>query len=390
MTTEFNNKEKPRSRRFSRWLFGAALVALCFCAMLLVQKPEPTYQGKSVSAWFAEAVEATGNSYWTSTSFKAINAMEGDAVPFLTRQLDAHPTIFARAYAAVFLHLPSGMRKKLSTPRDEGYYAFRRLRALELLAQIGSSQRLNSDAGKPTAKTLASTAVPQLCALLHHTNGGTRRFAAQALWFIGPPSAVAVPDLIKLAADPGEEASLHAVQSFGTIGPAASNAVDVLTNIAMSNRKDRSLAVASLGGIGPVAQSAAPVLAIVLNDTDEKIRVSAARSLAEIGVTPEEAVPALLAMRQSTNEWARTVAAFALWNRNTNDTQLTAELVSFLNSEKGAWLSFSMARLGSGAAPFLPQIKALAASDPDPFIRQQLVASARKIEGIENDPPRNP
>jgi HEAT repeat protein len=251
-----------------------------------------------------------------------------------------------------------------------------------VLAGIGGKQRFNSDAGLPTTKTLAATAIPRIQSALHDTNDSTRSLAAQALWFIGPPSAVAVPDLIKLAADPNEPSACQAVQSFGTIGPAASKAVKVLTDIAMSDRTDRLCAVEALGGIGPAAHASAPALASALNGTNEILRVKAARALAEIGVIPDEAVPALLEMQRTTNDWARTVASFALWSRNRNDPQLRAELVSALHSERRGWLLFSMKNLGTNVTPFLSEIKPLA-NDPDQNVRKNARVVMRTIHSDE-------
>ncbi|MCI0538058.1 MAG: HEAT repeat domain-containing protein [Verrucomicrobiales bacterium] len=348
--------------------------------LFLWRQKEFCYEGKRISQWFREAVYAGGTSYQASPSFEAFRRMEGDAVPFLTGWVGAHPSAVDRAYLKIFRWLPSVVAGKLPAPRDAGFYSTRRNRALELLGQVGMMQRFKEEVGESSGKASIAQAIPVVRAALRDPS--TRVFAAQALWFIGPPAAVVVPDLVEIAKDPNDPAYGAAVQSFGLIGPPADEAVEVLAKIAGSGARNDLQAIESLGGIGPGARSAAPALTSMLTHPNEAIRVSSARTLAQIGVTPNEAVPALLAMRQATNDWARTVAAFALWNRNTNDLALMDDLVSAFGTERRGWLAYSMGCLGVPAAPFLPEIQKLV-DDPDNNVQRFAKAALTRIRVVQ-------
>ncbi|MBM3840028.1 MAG: HEAT repeat domain-containing protein [Verrucomicrobia bacterium] len=360
-----------------KWFWVAPLLALCL--LLIASLPrwlEPSSRGKSVREWFEEALNDTTP---RTDIIQAFAQMEGRTVPFLIRRLNPHPSGLDKARQLALNLLPKRLDRILGSPRPESYYSWRCMTALEMLGYVGTTQRLNLDSRQPTRKPSVAKAVPRIRALLSDDSPSIRSQAAQALWFIGPPAAPAIPELIRLAADANEKASTPAVQAFGLIGPAASNAVELLSQIARSDRRDRLGAIQSLGLIGQAARSATPALVSLLNDEDDQIRVAAARALAHCGETPDAATPTLAAMLQHTNEWWRIVATLALWNRNPNDAGLTEALGKALHSTNRGPLAYSLAYLGTNAAPFLPQLKELA-DDPDPHIRRFSRIALRRIQ----------
>ena len=188
------------------------------------------------------------------------------------------------------------------------------------------------------------------------------------------------------------------MQAFGTIGRSASNAVGILATLATNSGYGGQLqAVEAIGDLGDVARSSALALVSLLSNTNERLRIAAARSIAEIGSTPVQAVPALLEMHRGTNQWASGVAALALWNRDRQNTNLQAEIVSILHSEsknEKNGMVFSLGLLGSNAAPFLPEIKRFA-EDPGYAYPWTPKKALRQIESAirnpqSNDSPRNP
>ncbi len=347
-------------------------------AFAFIRTPrEPTYNGKRASKWFEEALMANQN-YHASPSFRAFGEMEGDAVPFLARWVNARPSTFEKAYAKTLSHLPRRLARSLPQPRSQADYYNRRNCALQLLASIGSRQRFKADAGEPSTKPSVALAVPAIQAALRDTNGFDPVFAAQAAWYIGPPAAVTIPDLIRLARVPNGHAVGAAVQAFGLMGPLASNAVPVLLEIAGdAKNKHRRLAVQSLGEMGATARPAIPLLVSLLTETNE-LQVTALRSLAEIGFTPDAAVPALTALQQGTNEWAAALATLALWNREPHNARLSAKLAAVLHTEKRGWLLFDLRLLGTNAALLADEVRSLE-NDSDPDTRRFAKSVLRNI-----------
>jgi len=352
MTTNSFKGGIENSTHSKKWLW----ISLSFFLFLVVllfslwKRPEPSYAGKQISEWFEGAVKENGASLSTSPSMHAFEQMEGDAIPFLIRQIHNQ-----------------------SATNNNGHIIV----TLELLGRIGSIQRWKTEVGEPSAKPSIALAIPDIKAALKSPIESTRTFAAQAAWFIGPPAAATIPDLIKLV---GDSQDGTAIQGLGMMGVLASNAVPSLIDIAMDDSsRERRPAIVSLGEIGEPARLAAPALTSLLANTNEALRVAATRSLAEIGFTPDEAVPTLTVMKQGTNDWLADLATLALWNRNHQDSKLQAELVTVLHSDKRGWLLFSLAGLGTNAAPLGPEVKLLV-NDPDPNISHFAKRALRRIQ----------
>ena len=357
-----SSKTKVGKRWWPRnWPWVVMLAMCCLLGQVLLPMwLEPSYAGKRVSEWFEDHVDPSDQARLASRDdYQAFNEMEGDAVPFLVRWVNVHPSHLGNAYARFFGSLPSRLTAVLPEPRNDVYYLWRRIRALEWLGRIGATQRLKAEAGEPCKKTSLTAAVPRIQTSLQDRDYSVRTSAALALMLIGAPAAPAVPDLFKLARNPKDEAAPAAVQALGAIGLAATNAVGVLAEIV-----------------------AAPAPTSSLDGSHERIRIFAARALAEIGITPAEAVPALTRLTQCNNSWVRVVASLALWNRNHKDARLRSEVVSALHSDARGWIASSLGQLNTNAAPFLPELKPLL-YDPDPAIRGIANRAIRRIQPAE-------
>lgn len=357
-----SNKSSTRRRK------GVVLAVAALLLFLLVWSPwdrvsDPVYQGKRVSEWFElYFADDYGNPSQDgpAPSLTAFQEMEGDAIPFLIKQLEARQITTDLAFQWLKANLPRGLAGWVPDYRDSSHYSRRQQATLQLLKHVGMVQRSNAAQGIDTGKPSIALAVEPLREHLAIDATG----AASALWWIGPPAAPAVPDLIEVARTGDEIPQVMAVQAFGLIGPAASNAVPLLIELAEdTTNKCHVLAITSLGGMGRVAEPALPVLTSLLSSTNSQARLMAARAIASIGATPDEAVEQLEILRDSDNETMRSWATLALWNRTPHDPDLTASLVVSLKSDKPTPLLYCLVVLGTDAASLRPFVEPLAESD---------------------------
>ena len=81
--------------------------------------------GKSIGRWFNDALGVESGSSQEVACLQAFLEMEGNALPFLIRRVDARVSSFDRLYARAMSHMPNGVWDALPSPRTEGYYANR-------------------------------------------------------------------------------------------------------------------------------------------------------------------------------------------------------------------------------------------------------------------------
>lgn len=99
----------------------------------LLNTPEPTYQGKTVSAWFKEY--KTPNTW--NPAATGLRALGSNAVPYLVRQVS--PSFTDRPlYIRVFTNLPPVIKRRLPNPWTR---QFNRYRAVSALAGLGEQAR---------------------------------------------------------------------------------------------------------------------------------------------------------------------------------------------------------------------------------------------------------
>lgn len=157
----------------------------------------------------------------------------------------------------------------------------------------------------------ARDAVPRVLRLIDET--GDDPETAAALWSIkaialyGPIAAETTPTLIDRLRDPRTDwfARLSLLEAISQIGPSHPAALAVLIDAARDPAavyprlteeqalEFRRLACESLGAIGPAAAAATPVLARLLESDDAHVRRAAADGLARFGPLATEAGPAL-------------------------------------------------------------------------------------------------
>ncbi|HYV39464.1 MAG TPA: sigma-70 family RNA polymerase sigma factor [Gemmataceae bacterium] len=166
----------------------------------------------------------------------------------------------------------------------------------------------------------AKSTVPALIKALDASDSTDMKYLlAKALAGIGPAAKDAVPVLIKTLSEKDQDSHWHAaIQALGRIGPAAKDAVPALINMAKS--EDYSLeAIIAIGLIGPSAKDAVPTLIELLKDKHAHVRLEVVIALGNIGPEAKTAIPALTTLvgsigEASPQEWiaVRTAATEAL------------------------------------------------------------------------------
>ncbi len=213
--------------------------------------------------------------------------------------------------------------------------------------------------------------------------------ALETLQYAGPLAAEFFPDVVNLvtnaaATDPFLPVALNALGSFGA------QAIPYLLPVAADSRRpfvQRREAAVALGEIGPTARSAAPVIAALLeqalsNASSSRLRYPVARlalALASVGHTPEAAVPLLEPLVASSNVLERVPALIALWNRQPTNATLREQITAHLSPTNALPAVGILARLGTNAAVFAPQMRELT-RHPQPFIRAQAARFLRALE----------
>lgn len=181
-----------------------------------------------------------------------------------------------------------------------------RAACLEALAQIGDADaravhalikmlthRFNRNVSKNDAKML-------------------RGFAIDAVAFVGPPAAAAIPSLILLTRNEDETVRRKAASALGAMRGQARDAIAPLGDLLTQDdspavREAAANALAAIGDLG------VPILKGLLEDNDVEVKRHAARCLGKIGVAAKPAVGELDFALDDPDGWVRLYAAESLW-----------------------------------------------------------------------------
>ncbi len=205
---------------------AAVLAALALLAWLAFHSSEPSYHGKSLSAWLEQARQnrefenAMQEVHLDTPSARAVRAMGKDALPTLLRMAHTGDT---------------PLRKRLSRQYD----------------WLGLHPQPFDD---------------------------IQRKYVYGFWVLGPAAKDALSELISMLDDRAPEVRVFAAFAIGKIGPDAAPALPALqrliTNSLSANvqgqwkGEDRALAAYALGSIGPAAQRALPQIELLRKDSD--------------------------------------------------------------------------------------------------------------------------
>jgi hypothetical protein len=274
----------------------------------------------------------------------------------------------------------------------------RRQRAYALLSLIAQRQGELAELGTPSRKPSITNAFP----LLHEAFANPRLdeagSALRVIMSAGPLAAEFAPALLNLLtnAPPSDPALPEIIFTLGSVGEAAASAIPYLTGIAADPERpflQRRLATQALAQFGPASRLAAPAIAGVLlavqtSTNDSRIQAShlfgLTRALASVGYTPDAVVPLLEGWANpATDHQLRIPALIALWNRQPENPALRTQISSVLTSTNPWPALFILARLGTNAAAFAPQVRPLT-NHPLPHIR---VLAHRYLRALDRTGP---
>jgi HEAT repeat protein len=368
----------------------AVLAALAFLIWLAIHSSEPSYHGKSLSAWLEQAREnkefeyAFPEVHFDTPAARAIRAMGKDALPSLTRMARARDTPL-RQHLVDLSQRHNWLRFRLQRFDDiqeKAAYGFLILGPVAKPALPELISMLNDPA--PEVRALASFAIgkigpdgaPALPALQrlitnsvsastqgHHTTD-VRALAAFALSEIGPAAQPALPQLELLSKDSVLFVRGAAEAAFIKISGRGLEAILELLKDP-SNSTNWQFAAHAIAFLGTNCPQAIPFLIQALQCTNAGVRDSALNSLSAIHMSPELTVPAILPL---------------VTTANTNAGQRATALSILRN-------------LGPSAHGIVPTATLLQAlKDPDENIRIHATNALRQIDpeaarkaGIDSD-----
>ena len=206
--------EEILKRKWKIWVEIAVVGGAVIAIALTGRQPDPVYQGKQLSEWFKDVPYAIPTNSMrsdfvdiNSPAAKAILAMEGDAVPFLTSEFQSSSSKLQRWIA---------QQEEQYLGVKGALYALgeRKLKAYFLLKGIGPK---------------GSAAMPVLCHMA--VNSWDRNDAIDAIELIAHIHSnpeLAIPVLRKLLDEPDQKYLEWYVYALEMYGPAAKDAVPAL------------------------------------------------------------------------------------------------------------------------------------------------------------------
>jgi len=279
-----------------KWLIGlVVLVALVGMALWLARNPEPSYQGRTASAWLdLQEIPGAGREH-VIAGFKA---MGRDAAPFLARELEWKPTwLYDRLWALKYRsRLPAWLKQRIPESKDRRASAalvFPNLGpdaepALPTLLRLFRTEDPDEKVRYGVCATLGALGeridfmVPELTQSLIDGRPHSRGLCADLLADIGPKAKAAVSAL-EVAVKEGGWLSRSAARALLKIDGQTNLAVEVFTQcLDQTDSGLRSSALADLRQLGPAAMPAAPRIQQALWDPEASVRQAAMEALREI------------------------------------------------------------------------------------------------------------
>jgi HEAT repeat protein len=363
-------------RRFAR--ITAFLAVLALLAWLAFHSSEPSYHGKSLSAWLEQALRnkelehAFPDAHLDTPPARAVRAMGKSALPTLLRMAQTRDTPLRQQFFDL-CHKYDWLR-------------FRPQRFDEIQEKTAYGFLVLGHVSKP--------ALPELIALLDDPTPEVRTVAAFAIGKIGPDGASAIPALQRLitnsisakvqqnhAADERGLAAF-ALGEMGAIARPALPQIERLRNDSTafvrsaaeaayvkisgggldmileplkdpSNSTNWPIAAEAITFLGTNAAPAISFLILALQNTNATVREKALDALSAIHMSPEITIPAIMPFVAATN------------TNNGNRANALSALRNFGASARGM-------------VPMTTLVQAL--QDPDEGVRAQATNALRQID----------
>ena len=379
----------PRTRVKKRWVIGLVMVlALLVMSRLAAYwlKPQPTYQGYSVSHWL-KGLSST-NYLVREQAFEAVVQLGPDAALALAHTLRARHSRFRK----VFLPL---LRSQAWLRRDISTEVRLQTRAAKALVEIGpgavpalfelfkDDEQTSYLAAAGVLRAIGPAILPSVVERLKHPDRRIRGGAAQTIAKFGGEAKNAVPALLVALNEADPLLRSYVVSALAEIGAESKPAVPQLTKLLKDDSYAvRDGAIRALGEIGPEAKTAVPALAYLLKDSDESIRCTAALALGKIGTAAMPAAPALrFSLNDADRGFARDAAA-ALAKIDPHAEDAIALLTDFLGAEDLVFrcrAAMALGEIGSAAKSAMPALMRML-TNPPPQDDRFAFEAVQKIE----------
>ncbi len=297
----------------NRAFLSGSVIAVVVLGAILTSKPEPSYQGRSLSSWLETYGAEMDNAQDVQKGGAAIRHIGTNSLPFLLRWTSYEPPHYGIHRDHIFIWrirpdeiLPLAVQNWIE-PSQKGKRANLAARSFELFKDqaqpvIPRLDALMNDRRYPVASrnavvaltSIGRDAIPVLAAQLAKTNAPNRRLVIRqcALY---PELATNVdfilPQLIRCLDDHDPWIRLRAGQSLSQIAqrfqPQPAIVVPVLIQCLRTGSRGvpRISAILGLYEYGVQARAAVPILLQMTADPDEKIRNLVTNTL--LNIAPE-------------------------------------------------------------------------------------------------------
>lgn len=216
---------------------------------------------------------------------------------------------------------------------------------------------------------------------------GSRQECADAVHALGRLGRPAVQPLRELLHNPDLRGS--ALEALGYIGPSAAPAVPEMLVVLQSKTPSGGAfyegswhLLGSLGRIGPGAQAAVPFLGELLGHTDACVRVYAARALWYISRDPR-AIPTMVDVLRTTSEVSggRLEAFMTLETIGPDAKAAVPTLVECIREPSfSIYAVRALGAIGPAASEAVPALNDLARNATNAVVRKITIEALRKIE----------
>lgn len=304
---------------------AATLVFVGVAVVLGLRNAEPKVNGRPLSA-LLDDLHST-NSAVRKNATEALRAMGPEAVADLTNDLMAAP-VFEGWRAKARQNLPTPVRKAIGRVARLRGAQDARVTAASALKHIGpgasnaipaliESLPNTSYEGIMALTSIGEAAVPALREALKGESEDRRVYAMQALSNLGADATTAIPDLVAVLSSPSRMTAGSAAAALTKIGEPA---VPALTNalLTLTNQIGRTQAAMALWQIGAAAKPATNALVLATRDPSADVRLHALIALVNIFRDETYLTPVLVERLRDEEPLVRKLAvqSLGLWENS--------------------------------------------------------------------------